>query len=88
MAETLRWDERVPLTEDVRAAMRDVLTDALREAARTEDPGDGSMVMLGADKDIGGGMWNGGWKLQAAIVEDVRMNPSRSSSCTPITTVR
>ena len=75
MAETLRWDEREPLTDDVRAAMRDVLAEALRQAARVEDPGDGSMVMLDAEKTIGGGMWDGGWKLQASFVEDERMNP-------------
>jgi hypothetical protein len=74
MTEELRWSEQTPLPEDVRAAMRDVLAEALREAARIEDPGDGSMVFLGAEKAIGKGMWDGGWKLQSSLVEDVRMN--------------
>src|SRR5208282_1437799 len=75
MVETLRWNERSPLTDDVRAAMREVLAEALREAARTEDPGDGSTVMLGVEGAIGDGMWAGSWKLQSYFVEDVRMNP-------------
>jgi hypothetical protein len=74
MTENLRWDRRSALPDDVCAAMRDVLTEALRQAARTEDPGDGSMVFLDAEKNIGNGMCDGGWKLQSSFVEDVRMN--------------
>jgi hypothetical protein len=78
MTEELRWghtSERFPLPDDVRAAMRAVLAEALREAARKDDPGDGSMIMLSPEKIIGKGMWDGGWKLQASLVEDERMNP-------------
>jgi hypothetical protein len=63
------------LPDHVRAAMRDVLAEALREAARKDDPGDGIMIMLSPEKIIGKGMWDGGWKLQASFVEDERMNP-------------
>ena len=41
-----RWMNEDQLPEDVRAAMRDVLVEALREAARVEDPSDGSMIGL------------------------------------------
>lgn len=71
----LRWYNEDKLPVDVRAAMRDVLADAMREAARKEDPGDGYSTMLSAEKTIGKGMYEGGWKLQASQVEDVRMNP-------------
>jgi hypothetical protein len=71
----MRWTNEEALPEDVRAAMRDLLAEALREAARTENPGDGSMVYLTAEKTLGQGMWDGGWKLQSSLVEDVRMNP-------------
>jgi hypothetical protein len=74
MTEDLRWSNRSDLPEDVCASMRDVLAEALRQAARTEDPGDGSMVTLEAEKTLGRGMWDGGWKLQSSFVEDVRMN--------------
>jgi hypothetical protein len=78
MTENLRWQqvsEDFPLPDDVRAAMRDLLTEGLREAARKPDLGDGSMMSLGIEKIIGDGMWDGGWKLQASIVTDEQMNP-------------
>lgn len=74
MVEDLRWVHKDRLPDDVRASMRDVLTEALREAARTSDPGDGSILMLTAEKILGKGMWDGGWKLQSSFVEDERMN--------------
>lgn len=72
----LRWYNEDKLPEDVRAAMRDVLAEALREAARKEDPGDGYSIGLTPEKVLGKGMYNGGWKLQSSLVEDVRMNPA------------
>src|ERR1700677_4436442 len=71
MVEELRWDEREPLPENVKAAMRDLLAEALREVARKEDPGDGNMIFLsaGADKEC-----DGDWRLQSSCVHDIRMN--------------
>lgn len=72
----LRWVNEDQLPEDVRAAMRDVLVEALREAARKEDPSDGSMIGLSPKKTLGGGMWDGGWSLQSSFLQDERMNPA------------
>lgn len=69
-----RWSNEKQLPDEVRAAMRDVLAEALREAARKADPGDGSMFTLGVERTLGKGMWEGGWKLQASFVEDERVN--------------
>ena len=71
MVEELRWDERESLPEDVKAAMRDLLAEALREAARKEDPSDGNMIFLsaGADKECADD-----WRLQSSFVHDIRMN--------------
>ena len=71
MVDGLKWDERETLPEDIKAAMRDLLAEALREAARKEDPGDGNMIFLsaGADKEC-----DGGWRLQSSFVHDIRMN--------------
>ena len=63
------------LPDEVRAAMLDLLAEGLRQAAREEDPGDGSMFSLRAEKELGLGMWDGGWKLQTSMVQDERMNP-------------
>ena len=71
----MRWTKEETLPEDARAAMRDVLAEGLREAARKDDPGDGSMIMLSVEKVVGNGRWEGGWFLQASFVEDERMNP-------------
>jgi hypothetical protein len=75
MTTGIRWHNADNLPEDVQAAMRDMLSEGLREAARMSDPGDGSMVMLLGDRMLGKGMWDGGWKIQASFVEDERMNP-------------
>jgi hypothetical protein len=73
--QAMRWHNEDTLPEDVRASMRDLLAEALREAARTEDPGDGSMTFLSPEKVIGNGMWDdNGWKLQSSFVQDARMN--------------
>ena len=70
----MRWTNADKLPDDVLAAMRDVLAEAMREAARKQDPGDGSMIMLNARTTLGLGMWHGGWELQSSLVEDERMN--------------
>lgn len=74
MVNDLRWANEGTLPDDVRAVMRDMIADALRKVAREADPGDGSMIILSIDRRIGRGMWDGGWKLQASFVEDVRFN--------------
>ena len=71
----MRWTNEDTLPEEARAAMRDLLAEGLREAARKDDPGDGSMIMLSVEKVVGKGRWEGGWLLQASFVEDERMNP-------------
>jgi hypothetical protein len=76
MGDDMRWTHEEAIPVDVRAEMRDLLAEALREAARTEDPGDGSMILLSPEKMLGKGMWDGGWKLQSSFVEDERMNAS------------
>jgi len=67
----MRWTNEETLPEDARAAMRDVLAEGLREAARKDDPGDGYMILLTVGKVLA----KGGWKLQASFVEDERMSP-------------
>jgi hypothetical protein len=71
----LRWSNKNALPEKVRVAMHDMMPACLDEAARTEDPGDGNMVFLGPEKNIDGGMYDGGWTLQSSFVQDVRFCP-------------
>jgi hypothetical protein len=72
----LRWTNEDKLPESVRAAMRDLLPEALREAATKPDPGDGYMMILTPERIIGGGMYDGGWKLQSSHVQDERFHPT------------
>jgi hypothetical protein len=70
----MQWSNEKVLPKEIRAAMVDMLAEALREAAHTEDPGDGCLIRLSPERIIGKGMWDGGWKLQSSFIEDSRMN--------------
>ncbi len=65
-------DNAKDLPENVRAVMREVLAEGLELARKRESPGDGYLSFVGEDRTIGKGMFDGGWKVQASIVEDAR----------------
>lgn len=72
----LLWTNEHRLPEDVRAAMRDLLSEALIEAAKKPDPGDGYTMILTPERIIRGGMFEpDGWKLQCSLVQDARFRP-------------
>lgn len=52
--------------------MRTLLAQAVVTARTKDPPGDGSMFSLDAEQEIGGGMWEGGWTLQATVIDDER----------------